>query len=47
MEKQAKLYYATFQEVNDAVKYFADRNGISLVLQLNGRPGRPNNPSRS
>jgi Skp family chaperone for outer membrane proteins len=43
MEREAKIYYTVYQEVNDEVKYYADRNGISLVLRFNGDPVDVNN----
>lgn len=43
-EREAKLYYQVWLEINDAVKYWADRNGVNLVLQFSGDPTDPNNP---
>ncbi len=43
-ERQSKLHYETYREVNDAVKYYADRHGYNLVLQFSGDPVDPNNP---
>jgi Skp family chaperone for outer membrane proteins len=36
MEREAKIYYQTYLEVSDAVKTYADRNGIGLVIRFNG-----------
>jgi Skp family chaperone for outer membrane proteins len=36
MEREAKLYYQAYLEVNDAVKYYADRHDIGLVIRFNG-----------
>ena len=36
MEKEAKIYYQVYQEVQREVAYFAQRHGISLVLRFNG-----------
>ncbi len=43
-EKAAKLQLAAYQEITDAVKNYADRNNISLVLQFNGAPVDQANP---
>jgi Skp family chaperone for outer membrane proteins len=44
LETEAKIYYTIYQEVNDRVRYFADTNGISLVLRFNGDPIDRNDP---
>jgi len=44
-ERKAKLFYAVYSEVHDAVKYWSDRNGVNLVLQFSGDPVDPNNPN--
>lgn len=44
LEQEAKIYYTIYQEVNDHVRYFADTNGISLVLRFNGDPIDRNDP---
>lgn len=42
LEKEAKIYYQAFVEVNDAVKYYAQRQNLGLVLRFNGDPIDPN-----
>ncbi len=42
-ERESKMYLAAYQEITRAVKAYADRNGISLVLRFNGAPIDPNN----
>ncbi len=44
LEQEAKIYYTIYQEVNDHVRYFADSNGVSLVLRFNGDPIDRNDP---
>jgi len=36
MEREAKIYYQTYLEVNNAVKYYAQRHDIGLVTRFNG-----------
>jgi Skp family chaperone for outer membrane proteins len=43
-ERRAKVFLAAYQDLTEAVKNYADRNGISLVLQFNGAPVDQNNP---
>lgn len=43
-ERDAKNYLTAYQEISNAVKVYAERNGISLVLRFNGAPVDPNNP---
>jgi Skp family chaperone for outer membrane proteins len=43
-ERAAKLQLAAYQEITEAVKNYADRSGIALVLQFNGAPVDQNNP---
>lgn len=43
-ERDAKNYLTAYQEISAAVKQYAERNGISLVLRFNGQPVDPNNP---
>ena len=43
-ERAAKLQMVAYQEITEAVKNYADRSGISLVLQFNGAPVDQNNP---
>jgi Skp family chaperone for outer membrane proteins len=42
-ERESKIYFNVYQEVSDEVKYYADKNGISLVLRFNGDPVDVNN----
>lgn len=42
LEKEAKVYYETYQEVSKAVKYYAQQHNIGLVLRFNGDPIDPN-----
>lgn len=42
LEREAKIYYQAYVEVNDAVKYFAQRSNLGLVLRFNGEPVDPN-----
>ncbi len=42
IEKEAKVYYQTYIEVNNAVSYFAQQNNIGLVLRFNGEQVDPN-----
>lgn len=43
-ERDAKNYLTAYQEISQAVKVYAERNGITLVLRFNGAPVDPNNP---
>lgn len=36
MEREAKMYYQAYLEVNDAVKFYAQRHDIGIVLRFNG-----------
>jgi Skp family chaperone for outer membrane proteins len=36
LEREAKVYYQTYLEVSDAVKYYAQQHNIGLVLRFNG-----------
>jgi Skp family chaperone for outer membrane proteins len=36
LEREAKVYYQTYIEVSNAVKYFAQQHSIGLVLRFNG-----------
>jgi Skp family chaperone for outer membrane proteins len=36
MEREAKMYYQAYLEVNDAIKYYAQRHDIGLVIRYNG-----------
>jgi Skp family chaperone for outer membrane proteins len=42
LEREAKVYYQTYMEVNGAVKYYAERHDIGIVLRFNGEPVDPN-----
>lgn len=42
LEQEAKAYYTTYLQVNDAVKYYAQRNQIGIVLRYSGDPVDPN-----
>lgn len=42
LEREAKVYYQTYLEVVDAVKYYAKRQNIGLVLRFNGESVDPN-----
>ncbi len=43
MERETKIHSTIYREIEDAVKYYADRTGIQLVLQFNGDPLDVNN----
>jgi Skp family chaperone for outer membrane proteins len=36
MEREAKIYYQAYLEVSDAIKYYAQRHDIGLVVRFNG-----------
>lgn len=36
MEREAKMYYQAYLEVNDAVKFYAQRHDIGLVFRFSG-----------
>jgi Skp family chaperone for outer membrane proteins len=38
LEQEARMYFTVYQEVLECVKYYADSNGISLVMRFNGDP---------
>ena len=42
LDREAKIYYRAHLEVNDAVKYYALRHNLGLVLRFNGDPIDPN-----
>ncbi len=44
LEREAKMYYNVYLEILDAVKYYAERNNIQLVLRFNGAPIDNNDP---
>jgi Skp family chaperone for outer membrane proteins len=42
-DRESKMYLRAYQEVSNAVRVYAERNGISLVLRFSGAPPDPNN----
>jgi Skp family chaperone for outer membrane proteins len=42
LDREGKIYYNTYLEVSDAVKYYAQRHDIGLVVRFNGNPTDPN-----
>jgi Skp family chaperone for outer membrane proteins len=42
VEREAKVYYQTYLEVVDAVKYYAQRHDIGMVVRFNGARVDPN-----
>jgi Skp family chaperone for outer membrane proteins len=42
LEREAKVYYQTYLEVNKAVAYYAEHHDIGLVIRFNGEPVDPN-----
>ncbi|QDT68298.1 Outer membrane protein (OmpH-like) [Planctomycetes bacterium MalM25] len=43
VEREAKIYYDTYVQVDQAIKYYAERQGIGVVLRFNGEGADPNN----
>lgn len=43
VEREAQIYYSTYREVSQAIKYYADRQNIGLVLRFNGEDADPAN----
>jgi len=43
MEQEAKIYYNIYQEIEQEVKYFAQRHNINLVLRFNNIQMSPDN----
>jgi Skp family chaperone for outer membrane proteins len=41
LEREAKIYFATYNRVSEVVKYVAQQNGIGMVLRFNGDPIDP------
>jgi Skp family chaperone for outer membrane proteins len=41
LEREAKVYYSTYNEVSSAIKYVAQQNNIGMVLRFNGDPIDP------
>ena len=42
LEREAKVYYQTYLEVDETVRYYAQRQNIGLVLRFNGESPDPN-----
>jgi Skp family chaperone for outer membrane proteins len=42
-ERESQMYLAAYREVQNVVRMYAERNGISLVLRFNGTPVDANN----
>lgn len=42
MEREAKVYYQAYLDVNSAVKYYAERHDIAMVVRFNGDKVDPN-----
>jgi len=42
LEREAKVYYQTYLEVSNMVKYYAQQHNIGLVLRFNGDQVDPN-----
>ncbi len=42
LDREAKEYYKTYLEVVDAVKMYAERHNLGLVIRFNGDPVDPN-----
>jgi hypothetical protein len=43
MEKEAKIYFYIYQEVQEEVKYYSKVKGVSLVLMYSSEKADPNN----
>lgn len=43
VEREAKVYYDTYVEVDNAIKLYAEHTGIGLVLRFNDEDADPNN----
>lgn len=43
VEREAKIYYETYLEVEKAIEYYAQRQNLGLVLRFNGDEADPNN----
>jgi Skp family chaperone for outer membrane proteins len=43
MEREAKIYYAIYQEIQDEVKYYAEAKGVAMVVRHDSAPIDPNN----
>lgn len=42
LEREAKVYHQTYLEVDETVRYYAERQNIGLVLRFNGEKPDPN-----
>lgn len=42
LEREAKVYFQTYQEVSQAVQYYAQQHNLGLVLRFNGDQIDPN-----
>ncbi len=43
VEREAKIYYETYQQVDQAITYYAERQGLGIVFRFNGEDADPNN----
>lgn len=43
-EQEAKIYYSTYKEVMDQVRYYAEKHNILLVMRFQGDPYNENDP---
>jgi len=41
LEREARVYYSTYMEVSNAIKFVAQQNNIGMVLRFNGDPIDP------
>jgi Skp family chaperone for outer membrane proteins len=46
MERQGKIYFATYREVEDAVKDFCQRYNVALVIRYNAKPIDSSDPQQ-
>ncbi|MBN2475646.1 MAG: OmpH family outer membrane protein [Pirellulales bacterium] len=44
LEQEAKIYFTVYQQISQHVRYYAQQNGISMVLRFNGDPADINKP---
>jgi Skp family chaperone for outer membrane proteins len=44
MTREGKMYYQTYQEVLEEIKWYAERAGITIVLRYDGKPVDPEDP---
>jgi Skp family chaperone for outer membrane proteins len=45
VQQEARIYFMVYQEIEQQVRYFAERNGINLVLRYNSEDIDPANPN--